>query len=69
LVGFDDIEDGRYATPTLTTVKPDKEQVGRVAVELLADRLGGDRDTPPRELFAGHKLSARESTLGPAAPG
>ncbi|MGH3655582.1 MAG: LacI family DNA-binding transcriptional regulator [Micromonosporaceae bacterium] len=64
LVGFDDIEDGRYATPNLTTVRPDKEQIGRLAVELLADRLAGDRDTAPRELVAPHDLVVRESTTG-----
>lgn len=62
LVGFDDIEDGRYATPTLTTVRPDKEQIARLAVGLLADRLAGDRHTPPRELVAAHRLEIREST-------
>jgi DNA-binding LacI/PurR family transcriptional regulator len=64
LVGFDDIEDGRYATPSLTTVRPDKEQIARLAVELLADRLAGDRQTPPRELVAAHRLEIRESTAG-----
>jgi DNA-binding LacI/PurR family transcriptional regulator len=64
LVGFDDIEDGRYATPSLTTVRPDKEQIARLAVELLADRLAGDRHTPPRELVADHRLEIRESTTG-----
>jgi DNA-binding LacI/PurR family transcriptional regulator len=64
LVGFDDIEDGRYATPTLSTVKPDKAEIARLAVELLADRLAGDRDTAPRELVAGHELVIRESTTG-----
>jgi len=64
VVGFDDIEDGRYATPTLSTVKPDKAEIARLAVELLADRLAGDRDTAPRELVAGHELVIRESTTG-----
>ena len=67
LVGFDDIEDGRYATPTLTTIKPDKEQIGQLAVDLLADRLAGDRSAP-RELLARHELVVRESTTGHAPP-
>ncbi|HEX2418560.1 MAG TPA: substrate-binding domain-containing protein, partial [Micromonosporaceae bacterium] len=64
VIGVDDIEDGRYATPSLTTVRPDKERIARLAVELLADRLAGDRDTPPRALVAGHRLEIRESSAG-----
>ena len=40
VIGFDDIEDGRFCIPTLTTVAPDKERIARLAVELLAGRLG-----------------------------
>ncbi|MEH1012028.1 LacI family DNA-binding transcriptional regulator [Micromonospora sp. CPCC 206060] len=64
VAGFDDIEDGRFAMPTLTTVAPDKERIARLAVELLAGRLGGERDAPARELVAPYRLALRESTLG-----
>ena len=64
VAGFDDIEDGRFSIPTLTTVAPDKERIARLAVELLAGRLDGDREAPPRELTAPHRLAARESTTG-----
>ncbi|GAA4570198.1 LacI family DNA-binding transcriptional regulator [Micromonospora coerulea] len=64
VAGFDDIEDGRFSIPTLTTVAPDKERIARLAVELLAGRLDGDRDAPPRELTAPHRLATRESTTG-----
>ncbi|MFI9641774.1 LacI family DNA-binding transcriptional regulator [Micromonospora sp. NPDC051925] len=62
VAGFDDIEDGRFSVPTLTTVTPDKERIARLAVDLLAGRLAGDRDAPPRELTAPHHLTPREST-------
>ncbi|MFC0007238.1 LacI family DNA-binding transcriptional regulator [Micromonospora siamensis] len=62
VAGFDDIEDGRFSVPTLTTVSPDKEQIARLAVELLAGRLATDREAPPRELTAPHHLTPREST-------
>jgi DNA-binding LacI/PurR family transcriptional regulator len=61
VVGFDDIEDGRYGVPSLTTIAPDKEEIARLAVECLADRLeepGG----PGRDLVAGHRLVPRESS-------
>jgi LacI family transcriptional regulator, repressor for deo operon, udp, cdd, tsx, nupC, and nupG len=61
LVGFDDIEDGRYSTPSLTTISPDKNQIAKSAVQLLLNRLDGDR-TPPAEISAGYTLEVREST-------
>ncbi len=36
VVGFDDIEDGRFSTPSLTTVAPDKPYIARTTIELLA---------------------------------
>lgn len=62
LVGFDDIEDGRYSTPTLTTIRPDKERIATLAVEMLARRIGADDASAPDEYFAGFELLAREST-------
>ncbi|WFE32302.1 LacI family DNA-binding transcriptional regulator [Micromonospora sp. WMMD975] len=61
VAGFDDIEDGRFSIPTLSTVAPDKAHIACLAVELLADRLAADRDAPPRELVAPHRLALRES--------
>lgn len=64
VAGFDDIEDGRFSIPTLSTIAPDKERIGRLAVELLVGRIEGDRSAPPRELAAPYRLEPRESTLG-----
>ena len=65
LVGFDDIEDGRYSTPTLTTIAPDKTQIVRVALDRLAariaERAAPDGD-PPRDLVVPYQLLIREST-------
>ncbi|GAA1560181.1 LacI family DNA-binding transcriptional regulator [Kribbella lupini] len=63
LVGFDDIEDGRYSTPSLTTISPDKNQIAQNAVQLLLNRLEGDRSAPA-EISAGYTLELRESTAG-----
>lgn len=67
LVGFDDIEDGRYGTPTLTTVAPDKTQIVRLALSRLSERIAGPADPraddyTPRDLVARHRLIIREST-------
>ncbi|MGH7486599.1 MAG: substrate-binding domain-containing protein, partial [bacterium] len=67
IVGFDDIEDGRYHTPSLSTVSPDKQLIAQLAVERLVTRLDEDPDAGgdlPHELWAPHRLEARESSVG-----
>ncbi|GAA3475295.1 LacI family DNA-binding transcriptional regulator [Nonomuraea roseola] len=64
LAGLDDIEDGRYSTPTLTTIAPDKNQLARIAVDLLKQRIDGHTARPPQEFMAGYDLIVRESTMG-----
>ena len=61
VVGFDDVEDGRYATPSLTTVSPDKRALAQETAALLTARLAGV-DTPPQSIVVGHRLVVREST-------
>ncbi|MET8142539.1 LacI family DNA-binding transcriptional regulator [Sphaerisporangium sp. NPDC005288] len=67
VAGVDDIEDGRFSTPTLTTVAPDKDELARVAVDLLKRRLDGPLDHPVQEVRASYHLMIREST-SPARP-
>ncbi|MCW2641295.1 MAG: putative LacI-family transcriptional regulator [Dactylosporangium sp.] len=63
IVGFDDVEDGRYATPSLTTISPDKAAIARQAVACLADRLAREPYSgPPRRIVVAHRLLVREST-------
>ncbi|GAA3446615.1 LacI family DNA-binding transcriptional regulator [Planomonospora venezuelensis] len=70
LAGLDDIEDGRYSTPTLTTVAPDKSELARIAVDLLRQRIDGRSGRAPQEVRAGYRLMVRESTAsGPGLPG
>lgn len=66
VVGFDDIEDGRYAVPSLTTIAPDKPGLVETTLDCLADRLA-DPALPARDLIVGHQLIARESTVGTSA--
>jgi DNA-binding LacI/PurR family transcriptional regulator len=57
LVGFDDIEDGRYSVPALTTVSPDKERIAELALDCLARQADG---TPPgQSIVAPHRLIIR----------
>lgn len=67
VVGFDDVEDGRFATPSLTTISPDKEQLAAAAVRCLAERLE-DPSRSARDVSVEWQLVVRESTgAGPAA--
>ncbi|SEL17412.1 LacI family DNA-binding transcriptional regulator [Streptacidiphilus jiangxiensis] len=75
VVGFDDIEDGRYGGVSLTTVAPDKAAIARLAVDCLIARIeagaggaaGADRAAiVPRRILPGHTLVVRESTTGRA---
>lgn len=64
VIGFDDIEDGHFATPSLSTVSPDKPRIAEVAVDLLLRRIAGDTGTPPQRVDIGYRVIPRESTLG-----
>jgi DNA-binding LacI/PurR family transcriptional regulator len=72
VVGVDDIEDGRWSVPTLTTIRPDKARLAQLAVDLLAEHIDHQPDgrlaagRAPRELEAPFDLVARESTEGQA---
>lgn len=60
LVGFDDIEAGRYSVPALTTVAPDKQRLAELALATLGERMA-DRSLPGRDLVVPHRLVVRES--------
>ncbi|SDN21445.1 transcriptional regulator, LacI family [Actinacidiphila guanduensis] len=63
VAGFDDIEDGRYATPGLTTISPRKDQIAASTLQCLADRVYGRLDhLPARRITVPHRLVVREST-------
>jgi DNA-binding LacI/PurR family transcriptional regulator len=63
IAGFDDIEEARYSTPTLTSVDPGREQIARMAVDLLVERMSGS-GTEHKEVVAPYRLRVRESTTG-----
>ncbi|WP_134741709.1 LacI family DNA-binding transcriptional regulator [Nocardioides sp. 503] len=69
LVGFDDIEAGRYAVPSITTVAPDKPRLAELVLTCLEERMR-DHELPGRDLVVPHRLLVRESAPAPgAAPG
>jgi DNA-binding LacI/PurR family transcriptional regulator len=63
VIGVDDVEDGQYSRPSLSTVAIAKQEIAEAAVELLAARVAGEPG-PARTVTAGHRLVVRESTAG-----
>jgi len=66
VIGFDGIEEGDFHTPTLSTIRPDKAEIARLALALLEQRITDGQTASPREGFAPFDLLVRQST-GPAA--
>ncbi|GGJ42723.1 EAL domain-containing protein [Deinococcus roseus] len=62
VVGFDDIEDARYCTPPLTTVRQPIEQQAERAVQLLLDIRAGQ--IPPEVTHLDTELVVRQSCGG-----
>ena len=61
LVGFDDVDDVRYATPTLSSVAPGRDEIAHTAVALLRSRLAGDGG-PYVRVISEARVVARQST-------
>jgi DNA-binding LacI/PurR family transcriptional regulator len=64
VVGFDDVEEAGFSTPSLTSIAPDKHEIAEVSVDLLCRRVRDGTTGPPVEAVAGHRLQVRESTVG-----
>lgn len=61
LVGFDDIALASFTTPRLTTIAQPKQEMGRLAAELLVDRIQ-NKERPPERRLLSTRLVIREST-------
>ncbi|MBN9155681.1 MAG: LacI family DNA-binding transcriptional regulator [Microbacterium sp.] len=65
VIGFDNIDEGQYAVPSLSTVDPGRDEIAARAVDLLVERIDekGPR-RPPRTITSGFRIIVRESTGG-----
>jgi len=71
VVGFDDIPEAAYLTPSLSTVRYDFAQLGRHALRRLLDDINGvqpGRITAPTSTLLEPALVLRESSGPPATP-
>ncbi|MDQ3617000.1 MAG: LacI family transcriptional regulator [Actinomycetota bacterium] len=64
VIGFDDIEDGRFCSPSLSTVAPAKQSIASQAVDMLHERINRPKALAARDVTVDFELLARESTLG-----
>ena len=62
VIGFDDVDEGRYSIPSLSTVDPGRREIAERAVDLLLHRIGADAQEPPRELLSEFRIVPRESS-------
>lgn len=60
VVGWDNIIDGRYLSPTLSSVATDLDLLADKAFEALGNRINGNRD-PAQVYTISHQLITRES--------
>ena len=67
VIGFDDVDEGRYSLPSLTTVDPGRREIAETAVDVLLTRIAekaekGASRAAPRELLSAFRIVEREST-------
>lgn len=63
VIGIDDIDEGRYSRPSLSTISLDTRFIARTAVARLAARID-DPAIAAQESVAPHELIVRESSRG-----
>ena len=61
IIGIDDIDEGRFARPSLSTVSLDTPFIAAQAIARIAARID-DPSLPAQEIVAPHQLLPREST-------
>lgn len=66
VIGFDDVDEGQYSIPSLSTVDPGRREIAETAVDLLLARISdknrGERQ--PQELLSSFRIVVRESSGG-----
>ncbi|WP_017725860.1 LacI family DNA-binding transcriptional regulator [Halalkalibacterium ligniniphilum] len=67
VVGFDNIPGSEESIPKLTTVSVFPKQLGKIAADLLHQRMNG-LDSQPQSIILTPELIVRESSNGPCPP-
>jgi LacI family transcriptional regulator, repressor for deo operon, udp, cdd, tsx, nupC, and nupG len=61
ITGYDGLEEGKYATPALTTVSQPSVEIGRVATRMLIERCESQAPATPQLVALNTTLVERES--------
>jgi len=63
VIGFDNLVEGEYSSPSLSTIDPDATEMARTAVKLLVQRISShSTNHGPTEFMSPVRVIAREST-------
>ncbi len=64
VIGFDDVDEGQYSIPSLSTVDPGRREIAETAVDLLLGRIAekGESRREPQELLSAFRIVVRESS-------
>ena len=62
VMGFDNTEDSRFSTPSLSTIDPRRDLIAGEAIRMLRSRMNPSQDSSPSEFVAPAELVPREST-------
>ena len=65
IIGNDNVEEGRFCIPALTTAEQDRIALGQVAVERLVQRLDNNYQGPFQRITIPLKLIERDSVSAP----
>ena len=63
VIGIDDVEEGRFARPSLSTISLDTPFIARESVRRIIERIENP-ELAATEIVAPHRLVVRESTVG-----
>ncbi len=64
IIGFDDVPQAAFQTPSLTTIRQPLHEMGKLAAQLLLERLRSP-DAVPQEMAVKPRLIVRETTAPP----
>lgn len=64
VIGFDDVEEAQFHTPTLTSIRPNKRRIAELAVLQLAQQIETNETHQPQAALADYELIRRQSTIG-----
>ena len=66
IAGFDNIDFAMHSDPTLTTIDQPADEIGRIACNMLLDKIEGKSDAD-EDVVLSHRLVVRMSTTKPKA--